>query len=345
MREPTLSVIMPNYNHAHYLGAALEAMLNQSYQPHEILVIDDGSTDNSVAIVERLQRDAPHVRLVRHAQNQGVIASANESLALVTGDFIHLAAADDRVLPGFYEKTMRLLAQYPQAGLCSTLSLAIDAQGREQGRVPGPVVTSRPDFITPERGLHLLRQYGWWVYGTTAVVRRKALLEMGGFRPELEFICDWLVYQVLPLRYGACFIPEPLVAWRKMDMGYGGSGIANTQHALTLIDRTIALMRSEYRDVFPPDYVTFRENIWLGAVSQAAWGRVRREQRAFLDGAAGWLRTPTWRDGLMLAGIELSGRLQTLLVVAHLIVRFRGVRGTLRYALDTRVHPRLGRKS
>jgi glycosyltransferase involved in cell wall biosynthesis len=331
---------MPNYNHAHYIGEALEAMLNQSYQPLEIMVIDDGSTDNSVEIVERLQRDAPHVRLVRHAQNQGVIASANEGLDLVSGDFIHFAAADDRVLPGFYEKTMRLLAQYPQAGLCSTFARYIDEHGRDQGLVPGPVVTSRPDFVTPEQSLRLLRHYGWWVYGTTAVLRRDVLVEMGGFHPELAFICDWLVYQVLSLRYGGCFVPEPLVAWRKMATSYGNSGVANTRHALSLIDRTVQLMRSEYQDVFPPDYVTFRENIWLGAVSQMAWERVWQEQRAFLDGASGWLRVPSWRDGLMLAGVELSARLQKLLVVAHLVVRFRGLRGTLRYVLDTRIRPR-----
>jgi len=153
MSLPTLSVIMSNYNHAHYLGEALRAILNQSFRPSEVIVLDDASTDNSLDIIQQYVESDPIVRLVRNEQNKGLAYNGIKLLALVQGEYLYSAAADDRVLPGFFEKSMRLLAQFPQAGLCSTRTQCIDEEGRDSGVLHMPAISSRETFISPEKAL------------------------------------------------------------------------------------------------------------------------------------------------------------------------------------------------
>ena len=113
-----LSVIMPNYNYGHYIEEALEAIFKQSFSPQEVIVIDDGSTDNSVAIIERLMKKHANLRLLKNDKNMGIIYSVNRALKTVAGKYLYATAADDKVLPGFFEKSMNLLLKYPQAALC-----------------------------------------------------------------------------------------------------------------------------------------------------------------------------------------------------------------------------------
>src|SRR5256884_7474545 len=121
MTLPRLSVIIPNYNHARFLPNCLEAILRQSEQPFEIIVIDDASTDNSVEVIEAFTKRNPIIRFYRNEQNRGVVSGMNRGLELARGDYVYYAAADDQVLPGFFEKSLRLLNEHPQAALCCTI--------------------------------------------------------------------------------------------------------------------------------------------------------------------------------------------------------------------------------
>ena len=97
----TLSVVMSNYNHSHYIQEALQAILSQSFSPLEVIVIDDGSTDNSVQIIERIAKKNPTVKFYRNVENEGVWHSSNKGAKIATGEYIYFCAADDRVCPGF----------------------------------------------------------------------------------------------------------------------------------------------------------------------------------------------------------------------------------------------------
>ena len=150
MKKGTLSVVISNYNHAHYLPESLQAILSQSYRPLEVIVIDDASTDNSVDVIESFARKDPIVHLYRNEQNRGVFFSANRGLNLAAGEYIYWAAADDRVCPGFFEKSMDILAQYPQAGLCSSLFKLIGENGEDKGWVRSPVISQTRVFSAEE---------------------------------------------------------------------------------------------------------------------------------------------------------------------------------------------------
>src|SRR6185295_14666668 len=112
MPKPTLSVLIPNYNHGRFISDNLDAILGQSHPPDEVIVIDDGSTDNSMSVIKQYAAQDTRVKVFQNERNMGVVFTLNRALSLASGDYCYGSAADDRVRPGFFEKAMRLLTMY-----------------------------------------------------------------------------------------------------------------------------------------------------------------------------------------------------------------------------------------
>ena len=112
--RPTVSVVLSNYNHAHFLPDALGAIVGQSYLPKEILITDDASTDNSVAVIEEFSSKFPIVRLLRNEQNIGGIG--NVTGAALGGLVIGLLAAFTTIYIG---------GQWEQVGVFSLLVIIL----------------------------------------------------------------------------------------------------------------------------------------------------------------------------------------------------------------------------
>jgi glycosyltransferase involved in cell wall biosynthesis len=218
MRKPTLSVIMGNYNDGCYITEALEAILSQSWPPAEVIVIDDGSTDRSVEVIEELARKHDVIKFHRNDENRGVIFSYARALEIASGDYVYIACANDKVLPGFFEKTMNLLSRYPQAGLCHTELRAFD------GREYRSYLSGQPRYFAPEELTAKLKRHGYfYAGGMNSVIRRDALLQSGGFIPQTGPLCDLFATMAVGTRHGLCYIPEPLVAIRIMKDSYSGA--------------------------------------------------------------------------------------------------------------------------
>lgn len=248
---PTLSVVMPNYNHAAYIGDALEAILGQSRRPAEVIVVDDCSTDNSLELIAAIAARDPAVRLLRNERNMGAVASARRALELATGDYIYGAAADDMVLPGFFEKSMALLARYPQAGLCfADPAYLTDAAGavREDRRRLG----KEPAYISPEQLTNHLRKRLFGITGHTTIYKRSALLEAQSFIPELKWGSDWLAVHAIAFRRGACYVPEPLAMMRCLRTSYSARGLRDRLECRHVVAHMLRLLKSPaYEDVLP----------------------------------------------------------------------------------------------
>src|SRR5262244_1882053 len=93
VQAPTLSVVLPNYNHAHLLPRAIAALLAQERPPDEIIVVDDGSTDDSRAVIAQMAARAPAIRVLLNDKNLGVVRTQNRALEAASGRYIYLAAA------------------------------------------------------------------------------------------------------------------------------------------------------------------------------------------------------------------------------------------------------------
>jgi glycosyltransferase involved in cell wall biosynthesis len=284
----TLSVLLPNYNHARYLPAALDGVLLQSRPPDEVIVVDDCSTDNSVEIIEAFARSHASVRLVKNERNRGVVHSLNLAMSMATGDYVCGVAADDWLLPGFFERSMRMLAAYPAAGLCSTRSTVIDAEtDAPVCCLPLDLISDRDAFIPPATAIDWLQHREPWIMGNACVYSRRAFLAEGGYIPELRSFCDGFLQMVLAVRHGACFIPDPLAVWRLSASGYASATQAQLAPALDMWKHAAGLMRIEFADLFPPAFVDDWESQRLCEARVGVLLRLQRQELALLRGQTG----------------------------------------------------------
>ena len=97
--KPLVSVLIPSYNHAQYIEEAIQSVLNQTYQHFEIIVIDDGSTDNTHEVVRRKYGDHPKVKLLLNTENHGQSTVMNQGLRASSGEYVCQLASDDWLLP------------------------------------------------------------------------------------------------------------------------------------------------------------------------------------------------------------------------------------------------------
>ncbi|MCX5794108.1 MAG: glycosyltransferase family 2 protein [Elusimicrobia bacterium] len=297
-------MVMPNYNHGHYIREALAAFLSQSFKPMEIIIVDDASTDNSIEILEELCRNNPTLHLVRNERNMGVMASANRAARMLSGDYAQFSAADDRILPGFLEQSIGLLSRYPQAGLCSTLSLMLGKDGQNLGPYQTPVVAETECYLPPARIAAIYRKNGSWVVPNTVIFRREAILEFGCFDPALGPSADGFLHHAVSLKYGACFIPRPLAMWRQMETNYSWTYTADFRASMDMVGRMEHRMRHQYRDLFPPDYVDLFK---LRAMRSQVHGMIERNpyrhDQILEVGKSMRLRRPL--DKMYFAGLRL----------------------------------------
>jgi glycosyltransferase involved in cell wall biosynthesis len=228
----------------------LRSLLNQSRLPSEIIVVDDGSTDNSVQVLQRFAAENPIIRFLENGRNQGAEYSYNRGLAQTEGNYISLLSADDIYLPDFVEKTVSLLEKYPQAGLCCSNPGYVDGvSGMRYSRNLG--LSNSPCYFPPDHLVELMRKKYVEIGGAYSAVKRTALLEAGGYLPGLKWHCDWFVLLVIAFRYGICYVPEPLVTKRVLPNCYSLSGVSQWPKQKKLLNDMLAAIKSPaYRDVF-----------------------------------------------------------------------------------------------
>ncbi len=316
----TVTAIMPNFNHAAYLPEALTSLLSQSRIPDEILIIDDGSTDNSSDIIRSFADKYSCIRFIQNPVNKGVNVCMNLGLELARGEYVHYASADDRVGPDFYEKSMALLSQYPQAGLCSTLSKLMKREGVMVGVFPSAVVTRQPKYLDRAEVLQTLRRYGLWIMGNSAIYRKDALKSVGGLRLELESFADYFSAEVMALTYGACFIPEPLVIWRRLDDGYSSTISSMTHRMFGLMDKAERLMTTTYSELYPNDYMPLWKKRWLLSILQQHQKSISKGDHALLKEIEERLPEPSPLDHLFFSSILKMGPASKILTRLYLFL-------------------------
>ncbi len=248
---PSLSVVMPNYNDSAYLREAVDAILDQSYRSLELIVVDDASTDDSFRILSEYAARDPRMRLFRNERNCGCVPTINRGLREARGRYLYLASSNDKVLPGFFEKTIRLLEAHPQAELCWTdPSHFFESYGPVYGRPMG--LSTTPEYIPPEKivDLYASGRLTTPLFGTPAMFVREAFERAGGYYPELKWHCDYFPTTVVAFRTGMCSIPETLTSARILPGSFWSSGVSRRGPEARIVGRLLdLLLSSDFNDV------------------------------------------------------------------------------------------------
>lgn len=229
------SIIIPLYNKAPYIRKALESVFAQTYTDYELIVVDDGSSDNSAEIVESILQEAnkairllgeqdltssPHrlsdsdfasspVLLVKQ-QNQGVSAARNNGVAASSGDYIAFLDADDWWEPTFLEKMAKLIEDYPEAGLYASNYIYYK---------PGKTRVAINDIATGYFNYPKAYYEGGAmpVTSISVAIPRNVYDEMGGFPLGIKLGEDFLLWAKIAMYYPVTFLNEPL-AWYNNDV-------------------------------------------------------------------------------------------------------------------------------
>ena len=204
------SVIIPLYNKASYVRKALESVYAQTYRDYELIVINDGSTDNSAIVAEEYLKSAEGMSYkVISQSNAGVSAARNAGVALSQGDCIAFLDADDWWEPTYLELMAQLIADYPDAGLYAS-NYVYYKPGKTHVALNIPM-----GYINYPKAYYESNAMPIWT--GAAMIPRKVYDEMGGFPVGIKLGEDFMLWSKIALHYPVAFMNEPL-AWYNNDV-------------------------------------------------------------------------------------------------------------------------------
>ncbi len=207
-----VTTIIPAYNHAPTLAQAIDSACAQEIDDHEVIVVNDGSTDNTAAI---LASYGYRIKTITQA-NRGINRSRNSAIHIARGEYIAFLDADDIWLPGHLQRSCAVLDKNPAAVLAFTDIIPMDNHG-EMGS---------PWIVGKDPSLKNLLTHGWRIYPSAVTMRRSVLESCGGFDEHLTKLADsylWMrAREFGPFEY----IAEPLVIYRIIDFSQIGDNYA-----------------------------------------------------------------------------------------------------------------------
>lgn len=180
MSNPHLTVLMPVYNGDKYLAEAVDSILTQTWTDYEFIIINDGSTDETKAILDR--HTDPRLVKVTHQRNRGLVQALNHGLSLARGPYIARMDADDISLPERLQQQVQFLEKHPHLGILGTQVMYIDPRGRPLSRSFNPTQT----HLLP---WHLL--FRNCISHPSVMVRRAVYERLGGYDPAYLHIEDY----------------------------------------------------------------------------------------------------------------------------------------------------------
>jgi len=217
MTLPKVSIIIPAYNRGHLIDITLRTAINQTYRgSYEIVVVDDGSTDDTAAVVRSV---APGARYI-YQDNVGIPEVLNRCVAHARGEYIAFLGSDDALVPEALERQAAVLDANPAVGIVHGAAWLIDGDGRllriEKPRfATGDYVRSGRDEI----GDLLMSNH---IVATTVMVRKRCFDECGPFDRRFSLYEDWNMWTRILKQWDIGYLNEPL-AYYRVHTGQAGS--------------------------------------------------------------------------------------------------------------------------
>lgn len=209
---PLVSVVMPAYNHEKYIESAIKSIWSMNYRPIELIVLNDGSTDNTLNVLRRMEKASPIGMVVIDKQNEGICKTLNRGVALARGKYITFLASDDEFVPErmtAHVKFLELAANSEVSG-CYGQQRVID----EEGNIKVDVVKRR--MVYPDLFVALLEcELPFSLQGSTF---RTDIVRELGFDESL-FFEDWDFFIRLSLNHRFLYLPGVAFRYRGHEAG------------------------------------------------------------------------------------------------------------------------------
>jgi glycosyltransferase involved in cell wall biosynthesis len=204
--NPTVSVIIPTYDRAHLIGRSIQSVLDQTYHDFEIIVIDDGSIDNTEDIVKTFKDK--RIIYIKHDTNKGAAAARNTGIEASRGKYMAFQDSDDEWLPEKLEKQMNVFkTAQPEVGVVYTDMLKIGENGRTE-YLHSAQVTNK-NLIDSETNNY----QAWGLTVGTSIIRKDCFDAIGLFNENFPRHEDLELFIRLSKHYSFVHIKEPLVKY------------------------------------------------------------------------------------------------------------------------------------
>ncbi len=233
--DTAVSVVIPTFNRAQYLGESIDSVLAQEGPPFEVIVVDDGSTDDTPALLERY-RDV--VRVIRQS-NAGIAAARNAGLTVARGRFIAFHDSDDLALAGRIARPYAVLGEHPECDIAIGNGLFL----APVGTTGAPRPWLRPEVARSLDGREVtFREIFRWNLGQlqATLISRASLEAVGPLRSEFLILDDLDVMLRLTLRYRAWFVDQTLFAYRQHGAGVTHDRMLLRQESIRLAERLLS---------------------------------------------------------------------------------------------------------
>jgi glycosyltransferase involved in cell wall biosynthesis len=210
---PLLSVIIPCFNHASFVGEAIEAVLAQSLGDLELIVVDDCSQDNSKEVIEKYVRHDPRVRAIYHEINQGISPTRDSAIRVARGEYLAFCDADDMWMPTKIGRQLELLEKNPEHDVAYCDAAIINEYGMETGgrfsdrfSVPGDGSGRLFEHLCTRNFINI----------QTAVLRRECIMDSGYFDDGegIRLVDDWWFWLRVSYRHSFIYTDEVLAKYR-----------------------------------------------------------------------------------------------------------------------------------
>lgn len=281
MNTPRVSVVMPVYNTERFVAEAVESILAQSYADFEFIIIDDGSTDGSLAVLKKYEARDPRIRLVSRP-NTGNVVAANEGVDLSRGEFMARLDADDRVMPELLERQVARFDAEPGLVLLGANAQVMD----ESGVVFG-------DFAVPETHEAIERSHlqgDMAIHHPGAMMRVEQVRAVGKYRPQFKICEDYDLWLRLGEVGRVANLPDVMMHKRMLPGSAIVSGIAErdatVERALdgALSRRGLPARAVPVRSLIRSRADYYRQWAWMalsasqkGMARRYAWGALRAD--------------------------------------------------------------------
>ena len=289
--------MIPSFNRAKFICAAIDSVLAQTCDCYEIIVVDDGSTDGTASLL------GPYLDRITLVQqpNRGVAAARNHGIRLSRGEFVCFLDSDDLWMEDKLRQQLQFADAHPEYGLIATEITSFDEGGVVATHAKSGMYTIPNGRVTQQ----LL--FTNWIQTSTVMVRRACLSEVGGFAEDVgQFGEDWLLWMLVSSRYPIYFLREPLVFYRVHPQNLSTYQPESQYASLMLILQKLRSLPQFAGDDSLLKEASYRISLGRGRQDMRAGAYMRAVQKLRLACAN---RKLPWKAWLLLLYAELRLRL------------------------------------
>lgn len=209
--QARISALLLNYNQRDYYSQVVQNYVPRKKGLFELVIVDDGSTDGSVELFEKLAQKHAFIRLIKLGKNQGVEAAIAAGIEATKGEYVHIGAMDDVIHGDFFQENEKMIHKYPEAPFVFSDPSEFHSDFFDKKRTVTIDhkfdLSTKPCFFSSRDIIALFKKKSFTFPSNACIFHKKSLMAIGGFRPELSLYADVFASTLLSVKGGAAYLP------------------------------------------------------------------------------------------------------------------------------------------